>query len=77
MGVSGQCHRSPIVRDGVKHAATCWLVLVPVQISEQLSFIREWGGRFAPRTPELTLLWGRARRRSQGHLLHLERGPSA
>jgi hypothetical protein len=26
------------------------------EISEQLSFIREWGGRFAARTPELTLL---------------------
>ncbi len=26
------------------------------EIIEQLSFIREWGGRFAARTPELTLL---------------------
>jgi SAM-dependent methyltransferase len=26
------------------------------EIMEQLSFIREWGGRFAARTPELTLL---------------------
>jgi hypothetical protein len=26
------------------------------EISEQLGFIREWGGRFAARTPELTLL---------------------
>ena len=26
------------------------------EITEQLSFIREWGGRFAARTPELTLL---------------------
>ena len=26
------------------------------EIVEQLSFIREWGGRFAARTPELTLL---------------------
>jgi SAM-dependent methyltransferase len=26
------------------------------EISEQLSFVREWGGRFAARTPELTLL---------------------
>ena len=26
------------------------------QIVEQLSFIREWGGRFAARAPELTLL---------------------
>jgi SAM-dependent methyltransferase len=26
------------------------------EISEQLSFIREWGGRFAARTPELSLL---------------------
>jgi SAM-dependent methyltransferase len=26
------------------------------EIAEQLSFIREWGGRFAARTPELTLL---------------------
>jgi SAM-dependent methyltransferase len=26
------------------------------EITEQLSFIREWGGRFAVRTPELTLL---------------------
>ena len=26
------------------------------EIVEQLGFIREWGGRFAARTPELTLL---------------------
>ncbi len=26
------------------------------EIVEQLAFIREWGGRFAARTPELTLL---------------------
>ncbi|MEA2289355.1 MAG: hypothetical protein QOD55_1352, partial [Solirubrobacteraceae bacterium] len=26
------------------------------EIMEQLSFIREWGGRFAARTPDLTLL---------------------
>jgi hypothetical protein len=26
------------------------------EVMEQLSFIREWGGRFAVRTPELTLL---------------------
>ncbi len=26
------------------------------EIVEQLAFIREWGGRFAARTPELTLI---------------------
>ena len=25
------------------------------EIMQQLSFIREWGGRFAARTPQLTL----------------------